>query len=695
MHYIITEKGTTARRISSILSDGIAKKRKIGDIDAYEFDGKVVVGLSGHIIQWDVPKAYKNWSITNAYKLIDADLVVVPVKKEAVKALQRIAKDADAITLATDYDREGELIGVEALRIIKKIKPDVKVDRMRYSAITEKDIKESFAARSEVDYNLAASAEARQMIDLIWGASLTVFVSLSANHVGDDFFSVGRVQSPTLALLVEKEKEIAKFVPREYWELHAKLKTEKGEIFDVTHEKSKFWEIEEAGDRKARIESAKSGIVRDVKTKLRIDKPPTPFDTTGFIRAASSIGYTPRRAMNIAQSLYLEGLISYHRTDNTTYPDTLDLKALVKMFHGHEEFGEHAKLLLKKKKLKPTAGKKKTTDHPPIHPVAETTKEKLDKDMWKIYELVVRRFLATLSDAAKWEDTDVKIEIGSEPLEAKGKELKEQGFLAVYPYQKKEELILPKLKEGDKVIVEDLEIADKETKPPNRISQAGLIKKMEELGLGTKSTRHEIIGKLYDRAYVQDNPAKPTEKAFALIDSLEKYAAMITKPEMTGTLEQEMDGISEGKRKKKEVADDSRKMLNAVFKVMMENREEIGQSLKEAIKSDKIVGTCPECGANLFWASSKRRKRFVGCSSFPTCSFSLPLPANGRLIVTKDKCDIHPSLFKLKIIKKGKGKGRGKTWDFGCPYCNFLQWKENGKDKEKNEDGEGDKKENS
>jgi len=689
MHYIITEKGTTARKIASILSNGSAKKRKIGSIEAHEFDGKVVTGLSGHVFRLDFPPTYNNWSKINPYELIDAQIVAVAIKKDIIKLLKHIAKNVDSVTIATDYDREGELIGVEALRLIKKIKPDVKVDRMRYSAITEKDIKESFAARSEVDYNLAASAEARQIIDLIWGASLTRFVSLSANRLGDDFFSVGRVQSPTLALLVEKEKEIAKFVSRKFWELHAKLKTEKGDIFDVTHEKRKFWEREEAEERIARIESAKSGIVRDVKTKLRVDKPPTPFDTTGFIRAASSIGYTPRRAMNVAQSLYLEGLISYHRTDNTTYPDTLDLKALVKMFQGHEEFGEHAELLLKKKKLKPTAGKKKTTDHPPIHPVAETTKEKLDKDKWKVYELVVRRFLATLSDAAKWEDTDVKIEVGSEPLEAKGKELKEQGFLAVYPYQKKEELTLPKLKEGDKVIVEDLEIADKETKPPNRISQAGLIKKMEDLGLGTKSTRHEIIGKLYDRTYVQGNPAKPTEKAFALIDSLEKYAAMITKPEMTGTLEQEMDGISEGKRKKKEVADDSRKMLNAVFKVMMENREEIGNSLKEALKSDKIVGTCPECGADLFWARSKRRKRFVGCSGFPTCSFSLPLPPSGRLIVTKDKCDEHPSLFKLKIIKKGKG--RGKTWDFGCPYCNFLQWKEKEKDKEKNGDGEGDK----
>jgi len=669
MHYIITEKATTAKRIASILLEGRAKTRKLEGVEVHEFDGKIVTGLSGHIIQWDVPRAYKSWSVTNAYKLIAADLVVVPIKKEVVKALQQMASDADAITLATDYDREGELIGVEALNIIKKIKPDVRVDRMRYSAIIEKDIKESFARRSEVDYNLAASAEARQIIDLIWGASLTVFVSLSANHVGDDFFSVGRVQSPTLALLVEKEKEIANFVPRKFWELNAKLKTEKGEIFDVTHEKRKIWEREEAEGIKSRIESAKSGIVRLVKTKLRVDKPPAPFDTTGFISAASSIGYTPRRAMTIAQSLYLEGLISYHRTDNTTYPEMLDLEALVKIFQGHEEFGEHARELLKKKKLKPTAGKKKTTDHPPIHPVAETTKEKLDKDEWKVYELVVRRFLATLSDAAKWQDTEVKVEVEGERLEAKGKELKEQGFLAIYPYQKKEELILPKLKEGDKVIVEDLELANKETKPPNRISQAGLIKKMEDLGLGTKSTRHEIIGKLYDRLYVQSNPAKPTEKAFALINSLEKYAAVITKPEMTRMLEQEMDWISEGKRKKKEVVDDSRKILSGVFKEMMENREEIGKSLKEGIKNDKIVGTCPECGSELLLMRSKRGKRFVGCSNYPACNFPLPLPKSGRMIVTDDVCEKHLSFFKLKIVQRGK-----KPWDFGCPYCNFLEW---------------------
>ncbi|MHC1610283.1 MAG: DNA topoisomerase I [Candidatus Methanospirareceae archaeon] len=672
MHYIITEKGTTAKKIAAILSEGKPKDRKIGGVNAYEFDGKVVVGLSGHIFRLDFPPTHNTWRRINPEELIDAKIVHIAVNETIVKALEEIAKNADTVTIATDYDREGELIGVEALRIIKKINPDVNVDRMRYSAITEKDIKESFAARSEVDYNLAASAEARSIIDLIWGASLTRFVSLSANRLGEDFFSVGRVQSPTLALLVDKEKEIRRFVPRKYWELHARLKTENGEIFEVRHETEKFWDKEEAEAIRSRIEAANEGYVSAVKTRLRTEKPPTPFDTTSFIKAASSIGYSPKRAMNIAEDLYLQGLISYHRTDNTTYPDTLDLKALVNLFLEHEEFGDYARLLLKKKQLKPTAGKKRTTDHPPIHPVSEASREEIEEAEWEIYELVVRRFLATLSDSARWIDTDVKIEIGEEILEAKGKELKEQGFLAVYPYQKKEEVIIPRLKEGEKVEIEHVEIVEKETKPPKRISQAGLIKKMEDLGLGTKSTRHEIVSKLYDRGYVEDNPVKPTEKAIALIESLKRYATVITKPEMTRKLEEEMDDIRVGKRKKMDVVDDSRNMLRRIFREMTAKKEEIARSLKEAMREGTIIGTCPECGSELFLATSQRGKRFVGCKNYPTCDFSLPLPKGGRLIVTDETCDKHPFFFKLKIMKRGMKR----PWDLGCPYCNFMKWKE-------------------
>ncbi|MCW7079676.1 MAG: DNA topoisomerase I [Candidatus Methanospirare jalkutatii] len=702
MHCIITEKDTAARRIAAILSGGKAKLKKVGGINTYEFDDKVVIGLRGHIFQFDFPEKYKNWSRIDPYELIYADLVTVPIRKDVVKALEKIARRAERVTIATDYDREGELIGVEALSIVKRVNPAVAVDRMRFSAITEKDIKESFASRTEIDFNLAAAAEAREIIDLIWGATLTRFFSLAAQRLGKDFLSVGRVQSPTLALLVDREREIATFVPQKYWEIHAHILSQRGK-FEAKHP-SKFSQRSEAEKALARIKSA-SAVIAEVREKERREKPPTPFDTTAFILSARRIGFSPKRAMDIAENLYLRGLISYHRTDNTVYPATIDLRGKVKMLTRIPALKPHAEEILRKKRLKPTEGKKKTTDHPPIHPVSVPSspqaggesggsggsgaEARLSEEEWRIYELVARRFLATLSDDAVWKDTVVRISAGGEMLVARGKELKNAGFLAVYTYAKRAEQKIPPLREGETVRIEKVEIVEKETEPPKRISQASLVKKMEELGIGTKSTRHEIISKLYERKYLKGDPAKPTEKAIALIELLRKYAPVITKADMTRALEQEMEKISEGTRSKEEVVSASREMLVSVFKEMETHRTEIGEALKEAGRADENVGACPECSSRLIIRSSRRGKRFIRCEKYPECSFSLPLPAKGRILVTEEHCDVHPSLLKLKIVnaakgaskgsgggEKGKSGRRSSVWDFGCPLCNFLRWKE-------------------
>ena len=197
--------------------------------------------------------------------------------------------------------------------------------------------------------------------------------------------------------------------------------------------------------------------------------------------------------------------------------------------------------------------------------------------------------------------------------------------------------------------IEKVEIVEKETEPPKRISQASLVKKMEELGIGTKSTRHEIISKLYERKYLRGDPAKPTEKAIALIELLRKYAPVITKADMTRALEQEMEKISEGTRSKEEVVSASREMLVSVFKEMETHRTEIGEALKEAGKADEYVGACPECSSRLIIRSSRRGKRFIRCEKFPECSFSLPLPAKGRILVTEEHCDVPVSYTHLTL----------------------------------------------
>lgn len=669
MHLIITEKHDAAKRIASILFDGKPKRKRVSGVDTYEVDGKVVMGLSGHVVGVDFPKDYNNWQKIDLGKLIYAEIVTTAIHTNIVAALRKLGREATHVTIATDYDREGELIGVEALNIIKKVNPNITSDRVRYSAITQAEIKKAFLSSSKIDFNLASAGEARQIIDLIWGAVLTRFVSLAAGRLGDRFLSVGRVQSPTLALIVNREKERQGFVSEPYWELYATL-ANSGE-FVVQHKKGRFSDKKEAEAIKAKLGG--TARVTGLRMGTRIDRPPIPFNTTEFLRAASSIGFSTANAMRIAESLYVNGFISYPRTDNMVYPESLDARGLIRAL-AEGEFKEYAQKLLAGK-LTPTRGKKETTDHPPIHPVSPAKRSELKGDEWKIYELVVRRFFATFAEPAEWETLRVEVDISGEEFWANGTRLVVPGWRWYYSYHLPEERILPQLREGEVLKVKDIDIAGKETQPPARYGQGNLIKIMEDLGLGTKATRHEIIAKLYARAYVHGNPLQPTRTGIAVIDALERYANTITNPEMTSKLEEDMDRIAEGGIKEEEVVEESREMLDSVFEGLVRNREDIAVSLKNGLYEDRIIGRCPRCASDLVVRKSRKGGRFIGCTGYPKCDFALPLPRTGQIVVTDKECPQH-GLSHIRIISRGR-----RPWEVGCPQCNFDEWRIN-KEKE-------------
>ena len=660
MHLIIAEKHDAAKRIAAILAGSKPKSTRVSGTETFSFDDKVVMGLSGHIVGVDYPPDYNNWQKVDCGDLIRAEIVTTPIQPKIISALKKLGGAADRITIATDYDREGELIGAEAIKMVALKNPKVKVDRVRYSAITKEEILSVFKKPGSLDYDLAASGEARQIIDLVWGAVLTRFISKTAGRLGKEFLSVGRVQSPTLALIVDREKEIEAFVAKPYWEIYADL--EKG--LRVQHAKGKIWDKAEVDKIIANLGS--EGIVKSIEEKSRYDKPPTPFDTTTFISAASGIGFSAANAMRIAEWLYTNGFTSYPRTDNTVYPESLNLKSLMSLF-TKGIFAREAKELLRGKMI-PSRGKRATTDHPPIYPTSLASKDELKEDQWKIYELIVRRFFATLAEQCVWLVSSLNVDIGKETFRASGARLIEPGWRAYYPYSKSEEHILPQLKLGEHLAVRGTEVMAKETQPPARYGQGRLIKIMDELGLGTKSTRHDIISKLYARAYVHGNPMKPTNTAYAVVDTLEKYASAITKPEMTQTLEKDMTSISDRKIKEEEVIEESREMLTSVFAELSKNEEEIGTSLRDGLRTDKIVGKCEKCGSDLIIRRGRRGSRFIGCSGYPGCKFTLPLPRFGTILVTDKECDKH-SMSHIRIINKGK-----RPWDLGCPHCNFLEW---------------------
>lgn len=672
MNLIITEKNDTAKRIAAILAEKKPSKERVNGVDTYSFNGTTVIGLSGHIVEVDFPKEYNNWQKTDIKDLIHADVLTQPTHANIVTALRKLGKEAKHLTIATDYDREGELIGVEALKVVQKVNPDVSADRVHYSTITPGEITKAFANPKKIDFNLSAAGESRQVIDLIWGAVLTRFVSLSSGRLGDKFLSVGRVQSPTLAILVNREKERDIFVPVPYWELYATLLN--GGEFEAEHKKGRFTDKAEAESIKAKL--GNTGIVKSINLGKRSEKPPIPFSTTEFLRAASAIGISAANAMRIAEYLYVNGLISYPRTDNTVYPQNLDTKAIIESFLG-TEFRDYAQKLLSGT-LTPTRGKKETTDHPPIHPATPAKRSDLKEDEWKIYELVVRRFFATFAGETQWETMAVTVDISGEDFGANGARLVEPGWRWYYSYNLPEDRILPQLKEGQTLTVKEVNLVGKETQPPSRYGQGHLIKIMEDLGLGTKSTRHEIISKLYSRAYAHGNPIQPTKTAYAVIEALEKYASTITKPDMTSKLEQDMDKISEGKITEDYVVKESREMLDEIFKDMTKNKELISESLRNGLYEDRIIGVCQKCSSDLIIRKSKKGSRFIGCSGYPKCDFTLPLPKTGQIVVTDKQCRDH-GLYFIKIISKGK-----RPWDIGCPHCNFIEWQKKVEEDKKN-----------
>ena len=496
---IVTEKNNAARRIADILSDGDAAVSG-EEVNVYRWtehrDGqrvsRVCVGLSGHVVGVDFPPEYEDWRAVEPVELIDAEVRKTPTREDIVRELRSLARAADRVTIATDYDREGELIGVEAYEIVRE-ETDAPVDRVRFSSITDNEVRSAFADPDEIDFDLAAAGEARQVVDLMWGAALTRFLSLSARQLGSDFISVGRVQSPTLRLLVDREREIEAFDPEDYWELFADLAGE-GDAFEAQYftredgsEQERVWEEDAAERAHDTVADADAAVVRQVRRRSRTDRPPAPFDTTDFISAAGSLGYGAERAMSVAEDLYTAGYVTYPRTENTVYPDDLEPAERVADLTDHPEIGDDAATLLDDTDLEPTRGDTESTDHPPIHPTSEVPDPgDLGEDEAELYELIARRFLATVADPAEWADLRVVADAGGASLKANGRRLVSPGYHAVYPYVSSSEEHLPEVAEGDRLTIDDVRLDAKQTQPPRRYSQSRLVEIMKEKGVGTK-----------------------------------------------------------------------------------------------------------------------------------------------------------------------------------------------------------------
>ena len=661
---ILAEKPAAMMKIAYALADIAPVKRNIQGIPYYELlheNKNVVVACAvGHLFSLtSEEKGFPVFSVEwkPNYKVRKKDFT-----KKYYSAIYQLAKNASSFIIACDYDVEGELIGYNILRYICKQED---AERMKFSTLTKPDLQKAYQEKlKHIDFALAKSGETRHILDFFYGISLSRALMSALRKVGAfRILSIGRVQGPALAFVVAREKAIREFKPESYWRVF--LLVSNAEQLEVKFPRNitKKEELEKFKELKG-----KQGEAKTEKKKVLL-KPPVPFDlTTLQIEAYKFYGITPSRLLQISQQLYLAGIISYPRTASQKLPPSIGYKRIMeKLSLQYKELTKHAS------KEKPIEGKHEDA-HPAIYPTGE--KGKLDAEQHKIYELIVRRFISCFCADAEIEQKKIIVEIDKLKFFAQGITIKRKGWLDVYK-TKLQERMLPDL-QGN-VIVEKINIAEKQTTPPKRYTPASIISELAKRNLGTKATRASIIDTLFQRGYIEGKQIGATQLGITLVDTLKKYVAIILDEKLTRHFEEEMQNLQETKKtklekKEKSIVEKAKKIIEKISKEWKVKEEKIGSELKKAHyhlrekeREEAKIMPCPKCGEGFLVLRKGKYGQFIACDAYPKCKTTFNLPKNCLIKKANEKCECGFPL--LLAIRKGK-----RPWKF-CfnPECSKKQ----------------------
>ena len=589
-------------------------------------------------------------------------------KSKVIKELKQAAKNSDAVYLATDPDREGEAISWHLADVLGL---DVDLERrVVFNEITKDAILEAFKHPRAIDMDLVRSQESRRILDRIIGFKLSKLLQSKIKSK-----SAGRVQSVALKLIVEREKEIQKFVSEEYWSVHAMFERESAKIeAELVKKANKKISIANEDEVKAILaELSDPYVVEKVEKKNKSKQPKLPFITSTLQQeAASKLGYNAKKTMTIAQKLYegvnigseTVGLITYMRTDSTRLADNFvdATKSFIKQNYG-ANYVKTGSTNAKKVKNAQEA-------HEAIRPssVARTPEEMkpyLKRDELRLYKLIWERAVASLMKSATVEATTIEVRSNDYLFRVNGQVLVFDGYLRVYSYEETKNAALPRLSEGDTLALVDVEPQQHFTQPPARYSEAKLIKEMEELGIGRPSTYAQTMETLKNRGYVtlEDKKFKPTDQGILTSEKLAEFFSEFINVEYTAEMENNLDEISKGQK----VWYDEFKVFYDHFMPMLED----AQKNMEKIAPVEIGEECPECGSPLVIRRG-RYGEFVACSGYPTCKYiKKETKEEAAPVSTGVKC---PKCEKGEIVEKKTR--RGKVF-YGCnqyPSCDYALW---------------------
>ncbi|KAF5899285.1 DNA topoisomerase 3-alpha [Clarias magur] len=656
----VAEKNDAAKGIAEIMSSGRSRRRegysvynKIYEYEYNLFGQNVTVcmtSVSGHLLALEFKAPFQKWHSCNPVLLFDAEVEkYCPENFVQIKrTLEREARQCQALVIWTDCDREGENIGYEIIDVCKAVKQNIQVFRARFSEITPNSIRRACETLTEPDVNVSDAVDVRQELDLRIGAAFTRFQTLRLQKIfpeslSNQLISYGSCQFPTLGFVVERFKAIQAFIPENFFKIKVVHEPNEEESVEFSWKRHRLFNHTAClvlyhicmEDPMARVMS----VTSKPKSKWR----PLPLDTVELEKLASrKLKISAKETMKIAEKLYTQGFISYPRTETNMFPKNLNLIPLVEQQTQDNQWGAFARGILESGGPTPRNGNKSDQAHPPIHPTKYTSN--LQGNEKRLYEFIVRHFLACCSKDAQGQEVTVEIDIAEEKFSASGLTIIARNYLEVYPYEKWYNKVIPLYTPETTFQPTAIEMVEGQTSPPQLLTEADLISLMEKHGIGTDATHAEHIETIKSRMYVgltDDQRFLPGELGMGLVEGYNSMGYEMSKPDLRAELEADLKLVSEGRKDKTSVlrhhvakyktvfiesARKAKKLDEALSNYLGQAQEYTEQEEQE-LEMPLPVRKCPQCSRDMVLKKKKESTgKFLSCMGYPSCKAAVWFP---------------------------------------------------------------------
>ncbi|XP_075422019.1 DNA topoisomerase 3-alpha isoform X2 [Ascaphus truei] len=680
----VAEKNDAAKGIADLMSnsrmrrrEGFSKFNKIYEYEYHLFGQNVTVAMtsvSGHLLELEFQSHVKGWRSCNPVSLFDAEIQKhCPANYVDIKrTLEREVRQCQALIIWTDCDREGENIGFEIIDVCKAVRQNLQVFRARFSEITPRSIRTACENLTDPDQNVSDAVDVRQELDLRIGAAFTRFQTLRLQKIfpsvlSQQLISYGSCQFPTLGFVVERFKAIQAFIPETFYKIKVTHEHEDGTV-DFSWKRNRLFNHTACLVLYQICMENPVATVIEVGSKPKSKWRPVALDTVEMEKLASrKLKIGAKETMKIAEKLYTQGYISYPRTETNIFPKDLNLTSLVEQQTQDRQWGGFAQRILERGGPTPRNGTKTDQAHPPIHPTKYTNS--LQGNEQRIYEFIVRHFLACCSQDAQGQETTVEIDIAAERFVAHGLMIIARNYLDVYPYEKWTTKIIPVYEMGARFQPTTVEMVDGETSPPQLLTEADLISLMEKHGIGTDATHADHIETIKSRMYVGLTPEQrflPGELGMGLVEGYDSMGFEMSKPDLRAELEADLKLICEGKKDRFAVLRQQVQKYKQVFIEAVAKANKLDEALSQyfgqaalPVEQAEIyaetplpVRKCPQCNRDMVLKTKRDGGFYLSCVGYPGCKSSVWFPSSVLEVSRDDSvctvCKPHP-VHRLKL----------------------------------------------